>query len=1241
MSPSAPPSHFSVEIALLEELEHLLPDESKSAEEDSGVIRTHAAVVDALSDDAPLSALCLSGGGIRSATFCLGAIQGLARVGLLDRFHYLSMVSGGGYAGGWLSAWIQRDGLAKVLRLLGNKEDPGAVGTTAGAESVNRLRAYTNYLSPVWGLSVDAMVLVSTFLRNLVLHWIMLVPLLVAALMAPRLLLSVQSSPGTLPWLAAIVVLAYLLVAFSVAYVASDLPGNFTKESEDQEQLRPLDHYAKRCMPALFTAAFLLSCAGAWLERDELRVEACRWLNGMFLGQFKVFGADPPEFISEWSWSLAAVLAALGGVLHLAAACAGALCRPRRGLQRRRYTYPLRFITAAFFTGALGGGLVYGFFHVICTLAPLKHTSDVGLLKPGWLVLYALVSVPALLSVFWICVTVYVGFLKPWTSEEDREYWARGSAMSLYWSLGWIVLTLLVVVLPLWILQLPWPGSLSLPGDDIMGIVLGGATMLVGAVTGILGYTSKEGPALSGRAKGLARRLGLGLLDVAALLFIVFLATVGSLTASSLLNVTPPRFSDEAKSVQIARDESLACHAEWIRHRASQDSAAGTPQTPPPSSNCKPPVRQSSAADAALWSVAALRYVLVIEQTRPMDIGIAIVLLVAVGAWAVAAFGVNVFSLHGMYGNRLVRAYLGATRSSRRPHWFTGFDPLDNMPMSSLDVSGKRLFPVVNSALNLTQPAGDRLEWQQRKAASFTMTPLRCGSAPFGYVRTELYGRKPEKEDPARPSHPWAKKLDPNVDQTAGGVTLGRAMATSGAAASPNRGYNTSTLVAFTMYFFNLRLGWWLPNPQALFESLWNQDDPRAGFWHVLAEAMGQTSAQRSFVYLSDGGHFDNLGLYEMVRRRCRRIVVIDATQDPEFSYSDLESTVRKVRIDLGAEIVFERGLPTKKSVQDTGFHFALGRVNYAHSDRPGMIIYVKPALSGDEPFDVVRYARSQERPDAAFPHDPTHHQNFDEAQFESYRILGEHSITHTFKTAGTDTAPWSLTGHPNHPVKEDLPNAAEPEKPTPTVMAAPASFDWSGLRGITAGALIGTAAATGTVALTNNVVELKNPNLRLESNEVVLRDGAKVALEPSQPLELAPLKVDPSLTKAIDGLASRIGTDGGAIDHKTLVASLDRLAEALDGSTPREQIRIEIEVLRSEVRRLQVIVNGGGTTVTGEALTLRLEAIAKALTSMAGAINLLATSHDTQAAGVVKALESIAQAVRSTAPRSNISGTN
>src|SRR2546428_4571779 len=89
----------------------LPPDYPNSSERETRLKGLWAAVHE-LSEKR--AALCISGGGIRSATFGLGILQGLARCGLLDKFHYLSTVSGGGYIGSWLSAWINRAGLTSV-----------------------------------------------------------------------------------------------------------------------------------------------------------------------------------------------------------------------------------------------------------------------------------------------------------------------------------------------------------------------------------------------------------------------------------------------------------------------------------------------------------------------------------------------------------------------------------------------------------------------------------------------------------------------------------------------------------------------------------------------------------------------------------------------------------------------------------------------------------------------------------------------------------------------------------------------------------------------------------------------------------------------------------------------------------------------------------------------------------------------------------------------------------------------
>jgi hypothetical protein len=145
------------------------------------------------------AALCLSGGGIRSATFCLGVIQALAMASerartdaggsgrstdtagdvanrsLLSRFHYLSTVSGGGYIGSWLSAWRKRDDFPTIWRNLTNRPE----GPDIEPPEISWLRAYSNYLTPKVGIfSADTWTGVAIYLRNLILNWLVIVPAL-------------------------------------------------------------------------------------------------------------------------------------------------------------------------------------------------------------------------------------------------------------------------------------------------------------------------------------------------------------------------------------------------------------------------------------------------------------------------------------------------------------------------------------------------------------------------------------------------------------------------------------------------------------------------------------------------------------------------------------------------------------------------------------------------------------------------------------------------------------------------------------------------------------------------------------------------------------------------------------------------------------------------------------------------------------------------------------------------------
>src|SRR5438270_2006544 len=155
------------------------------------------------------SALCISGGGIRSATFALGALQGLAELGILENFDYLSTVSGGGYIGSWLTAWKERWKGLTTPKKLGDKSTTVVAQLQPFAlpppeehpDPIQHLREFNNYLSPKLGLfSADTWTLVATVARNMFLNWLVLIPLLAFALMLPRIVLSLAMMGETYGW---------------------------------------------------------------------------------------------------------------------------------------------------------------------------------------------------------------------------------------------------------------------------------------------------------------------------------------------------------------------------------------------------------------------------------------------------------------------------------------------------------------------------------------------------------------------------------------------------------------------------------------------------------------------------------------------------------------------------------------------------------------------------------------------------------------------------------------------------------------------------------------------------------------------------------------------------------------------------------------------------------------------------------------------------------------------------------
>ena len=333
--------------------------------------------------------------------------------------------------------------------------------------------------------------------------------------------------------------------------------------------------------------------------------------------------------------------------------------------------------------------------------------------------------------------------------------------------------------------------------------------------------------------------------------------------------------------------------------------------------------------------------------------------------------------MHYFYKNRLIRCYLGAARKQRQADRFTGFDPNDDIQLSEVT---RRPYPIVNACLNLVH--GKRLAWQERKATSFVLTPEYCG-----FYRSDKSPKERRwlAESAYRPTSKYGGK-----------VYLGTAMAISGAAVNPNMGSFTSPATAFLMTVFNVRLGSWLGNPRH--EWTWNRSSPKTGIFYLLCELIGATNDERGFVNVSDGGHFENLGIYELVRRRCKYIICCDGSQDSAFAFEDLGNAIRKCRSDFGAEIEIDVNqiLPGAETGRSRA-HCAVGYIQYPRIQRPdgsaleeasiGYLVYIKTSLTGDEPADVLEYRKLH----PGFPHQTTADQWFTESQFESYRRLGYH----------------------------------------------------------------------------------------------------------------------------------------------------------------------------------------------------------------------------------------------------------
>jgi hypothetical protein len=847
-----------------------------------------------------LVGVALSGGGIRSATFNLGVLQGLQELDLLRHVDYLSTVSGGGYIGSWLAANVKR---TKHWLGKGSSWD----------ESIAHLRAYSNYLAPRTGfMSPDTWTIAASWIRNAfliqltVFTWfgaLLLVPILALRLfhalansfpqsgikigqIAPTILgkcISIASATSYVGLLSAVLA---VVVTWGLAYNFLDNRVVTGRNSPSASFVR-WSTVVPSWVGALVVASMFYAAVTSPRDTCSQHVDFTSYSS--ILSQ--AFGVFPFLFLFHW-----VALIVIGWIVLTPERVSGSekdLARYGKGL------------LPAILTGAACMAALY--FQICAILYLFAAWSS----SPDRFCAYAfLFGPPLILTAFTISVVLFIGFTGRGTNEAQREWWTRfGAWLSLY-SAGTLALVCAAVVGPWLILQVP-NGMAAIKWSAVAG--------WVGTVIGglLAGKSSKTGGDLK---NGTAPYLQV-LAKLGGLLFIVGLALVSSTVLYLFLThfALPPSASNVSLSSDpLAYWESLQKMDFWKLFEV-----------------------------LALTSISGLVF-----------------------SWF---FEINIFGLNQFYRNRLVRCYLGATRwmpGMRCAHPFTKFDFEDDMPLSDLRGDYPGPFPILNCALNLAGSAD--LALNTRHSASFSLTPLHCGAdrPKVGYARTG-------------PSHP-------NTDSFAGGIKLGQAVSISGAAASPNMGYNTSPLVAFLLTMFNVRLGWWFPNPG---QSAWKERGLRVSIYYLTRELFGSADENRLFLNVSDGGHFENLGVYELIRRRCKVIIASDAECDECLHFGSLGNLIRICETDFGAtiDIDVKSIRPLKENLSLA--HCSVGKIKYDNGSL-GYLIYLKASISGDEEVGIAQYKAAH----PTFPHETTANQFFTEDQFESYRKLGSHVIQHSFR---------------------------------------------------------------------------------------------------------------------------------------------------------------------------------------------------------------------------------------------------
>ena len=892
------------------------PDEPDAAAKEAALIQMRRAAWEERSPGphAPVVGLALSGGGIRSATFSLGLLQSLAEHKRLPQVDYLSTVSGGGYAGGFLGSLFMpryddltvpypvpdtgdtrkrespREAGERVERLLSDPPDATESTITVGGKStptfhpIRWLRENGRYLTPS-GAS-DFMFMAAYYLRALI---------------------GVQSVLGVV--LFGIALLFYTVRLLLDSYI-------------------PLPQFwALSWAPALREGATLWWSPILWLAPLSLAAISAPLVLTYWMVYQRHSAQRTPE---EWAVALAPVilgLAALGLAWYANAVVPA---------------NPVKFV------------LLYAGVLFAMSLA-IRNLLFTAMLGAGWSSQAPLVARARQKLTRWLTRSLYAALAL--------------AGIGLIDSLGQSIF-------------------IGIVRDELLGWGGGGA----GVVAAIMAIRRAAdwlgGQSSTGVKQFIERNYKL----VALIVALVAIVALASLHAAVVQTV--------CWSNQLMGWRDLA-PSDW-------DAVAPTRYATP------------LHDELLMWTWA-------VWLTIAVLIGLSIGFL-------------NNSTFHRFYASRLTRTYLGAANFARLRLFLEklksarsgaataapqtaaqgyGSSVLeshrdDDLAMRSyFRVASAGPLHLINVALNESVSKTSNLQREDRKGVAMCIGPAGIG------VNSVF---RPWQPGPDMAGNVIAAAGDGDATlRTVERLPLGAWVAISGAAVSTGLGRMSATGISLLTWLANIRLAyWWKPAPlmRAVAADIAVRDAnpmrPANAFGLMWQEMRGAFFGQAGRYWnLSDGGHFENTAAYELIRRRVPLILVSDNGADPTYAFNDVQNLVRRVRIDLGAEIRFMDGAQLDNLVNQSRPEHAplrallgapgdfqpspkmtskcvlVATVEYS-SDAGGkcarsLLVLVKPTLTHFAPLDVRAYGETN--PD--FPQQSTADQFFDEAQWESYRKLG------------------------------------------------------------------------------------------------------------------------------------------------------------------------------------------------------------------------------------------------------------